>query len=113
MASRPFNGPGCTCEGCGKDRDRTRRGDQRDSRRAGAAGTPQRLPQKQLPHTRSRIRKWRKAMRGFDLYDATTVNQAVDLLRQHSGKTVKVLGGGSDLVGGVMKDWVYGKGMPL
>ncbi len=52
-------------------------------------------------------------MRGFDLYDATTVSQAIDLLKAHSGKTVKVLGGGSDLVGGVMKDWVYGKGMPL
>lgn len=52
-------------------------------------------------------------MRGFDLYDATTVNEAIDLLKAHSGKTVKVLGGGSDLVGGVMKDWVYGKGMPL
>ena len=52
-------------------------------------------------------------MRGFDLYDATTLGQAIDLLKAHSGKTVKVLGGGSDLVGGVMKDWVYGKGMPL
>ena len=52
-------------------------------------------------------------MRGFDLYDATTVGQAIDLLKAHSGKNVKVLGGGSDLVGGVMKDWVYGKGMPL
>ena len=52
-------------------------------------------------------------MRGFDLYDATTVSQAIDLLKAHSGKTVKVLGGGSDLVGGVMKDWVQGKGMPI
>jgi xanthine dehydrogenase YagS FAD-binding subunit len=52
-------------------------------------------------------------MRGFDLYDATTVGQAIDLLKAHSGKTVKVLGGGSDLVGGVMKDWVQGKGMPI
>jgi xanthine dehydrogenase YagS FAD-binding subunit len=52
-------------------------------------------------------------MRGFELYDATTVNHAVDLLRQNSGKTVKVVGGGSDLIGGVMKDWVSGKGMPL
>jgi xanthine dehydrogenase YagS FAD-binding subunit len=52
-------------------------------------------------------------MRGFELYDATTVNEAVDLLRKNSGKTVKVIGGGSDLVGGVMKDWVSGKGMAL
>jgi xanthine dehydrogenase YagS FAD-binding subunit len=52
-------------------------------------------------------------MRGFELYDATTVNQAIDLLRKHSGKAVKVLGGGSDLVGGVMKDWVSGRGMPI
>jgi len=52
-------------------------------------------------------------MRGFELYDATTVNEAIDLLRTHSGKAVKVLGGGSDLVGGVMKDWVGGKGMPI
>ena len=26
---------------------------------------------------------------------------------------MKVLAGGSDLLGGVMKDWVHGKGMPL
>jgi xanthine dehydrogenase YagS FAD-binding subunit len=52
-------------------------------------------------------------MRGFELYDATTVNEAIDLLKKHSGKAVKVLGGGSDLVGGVMKDWVSGKGMPI
>lgn len=52
-------------------------------------------------------------MRGFELYDAGTVAQAVDLLRTHKGKAVKVLGGGSDLVGGIMKDWVAGKGMPI
>jgi xanthine dehydrogenase YagS FAD-binding subunit len=52
-------------------------------------------------------------MKGFDLYDATTVTEAVDLLRKHSGKAVKVLGGGSDLVGGLMKDWVGGEGMPI
>ena len=52
-------------------------------------------------------------MKGFDLYDANTVSEAVALLRTHSGKAVKVLGGGSDLVGGVMKDWVSGKGMPI
>ena len=52
-------------------------------------------------------------MRGFELYDATTVRQAVDLLQTHAGRNVKVVGGGSDLVGGVMKDWVQGKGMAL
>src|SRR2546427_871561 len=52
-------------------------------------------------------------MRGFELYDAGTVREAVDLLQKHGSRTVKVLGGGSDLVGGVMKDWVQGKGMPL
>ncbi|HUG05563.1 MAG TPA: FAD binding domain-containing protein, partial [Candidatus Limnocylindria bacterium] len=52
-------------------------------------------------------------MRGFELYDATTVRQAVDLLQTHAGRNVKVVGGGSDLVGGVMKDWVHGTGMPL
>ncbi len=52
-------------------------------------------------------------MRGFELYDATTVKEAVDLLGKYSGRTVKVVGGGSDIVGGVMKDWVQGKGMPL
>ncbi len=52
-------------------------------------------------------------MRGFELYDAATVKEAVALLQQHSARNVKVVGGGSDLVGGVMKDWVQGKGMPL
>src|ERR1700704_3583878 len=52
-------------------------------------------------------------MRGFELYDATTVKEAVDLLGKNSGRAVRVVGGGSDLVGGVMKDWVQGKGMPL
>ena len=52
-------------------------------------------------------------MRGFELYDATTVQQAVDLLKANAGRTVKVVGGGSDLVGGVMKDWVSGKGMKI
>jgi len=52
-------------------------------------------------------------MRGFELYDATTVQEALELLRKHGGRTVKVVGGGSDLVGGLMKDWVGGKGMPF
>ena len=50
-------------------------------------------------------------MRAFELYDATSISQAVDLLRQNSSRAVKVVGGGSDLVGGIMKDWVHGAGM--
>ncbi len=52
-------------------------------------------------------------MRGFELLDATTVKEAVDLLQKNSNRSAKVIGGGSDLVGGIMKDWVSGKGMPL
>ena len=51
-------------------------------------------------------------MKGFDLHEPTTVTEAVGLLNQF-GATGKILAGGSDLVGGVMKDWVTGKGMPL
>ena len=51
-------------------------------------------------------------MKGFDLHEPTTVSQAVGLLDQ-LGPAGKVLAGGSDLVGGVLKDWVTGKGMPL
>jgi xanthine dehydrogenase YagS FAD-binding subunit len=51
-------------------------------------------------------------MKGFDLHEPTTVPQAVSLLDQ-LGAGGKVLAGGSDLVGGVLKDWVTGKGMPL
>lgn len=50
-------------------------------------------------------------MKSFELYDAGTVEEAVGLLNKF-GPTAKVLGGGSDLVTGVMKDWVRGKGMP-
>src|SRR2546427_4601875 len=51
-------------------------------------------------------------MRTFELHDATSVQQAVSLLTQ-LGATGKVLAGGSDIVGGIMKDWIQGKGMPL
>jgi xanthine dehydrogenase YagS FAD-binding subunit len=50
-------------------------------------------------------------MKSFELHEPTTVQQAVGLLNQF-GATGKALGGGSDLIGGVMKDWVQGKGMP-
>src|SRR5438105_5835293 len=51
-------------------------------------------------------------MKSFELYEPTTVQQAVGLLNQF-GATGKALGGGSDLIGGIMKDWVQGKGMPI
>ena len=51
-------------------------------------------------------------MKSFELYEPTTVQEAVSLLDKF-GATGKALGGGSDLLGGVMKDWVTGKGMPL
>ena len=51
-------------------------------------------------------------MRSFELYEPTTVKEAVDTLTR-LGSKAKVLAGGSDLVAGVMKDWVDGPGMPL
>src|SRR4030081_3919265 len=51
-------------------------------------------------------------MKGFDLHEPTTITQAVGLL-DTLGAPGKVLAGGSDLVGGILKDWVAGKGMPL
>jgi xanthine dehydrogenase YagS FAD-binding subunit len=50
-------------------------------------------------------------MKSFELYEPTSVPEVTGLLTQF-GPTAKVLGGGSDLVGGIMKDWVQGKGMP-
>jgi xanthine dehydrogenase YagS FAD-binding subunit len=50
-------------------------------------------------------------MKSFELHDAKTVGEAITLLDQF-GPTGQVLGGGSDLVGGIMKDWVDGSGMP-
>jgi xanthine dehydrogenase YagS FAD-binding subunit len=50
-------------------------------------------------------------MKQFDLYEPTTVSEATGLLNQF-GPSAKVVAGGSDLLGGVMKDWVQGKGMP-
>jgi xanthine dehydrogenase YagS FAD-binding subunit len=51
-------------------------------------------------------------MKGFDLYEPSSVAEAVQNLTQ-LGATARVIGGGSDLVGGIMKDWIQGKGMPL
>ncbi len=50
-------------------------------------------------------------MRSFELYEPATVQEAVSLLDKF-GANGKALAGGSDLVTGVMKDWVQGKGMP-
>ena len=51
-------------------------------------------------------------MKSFELYEPTTVSEAVGLLDKF-GVSGKALGGGSDLITGVMKDWVTGKGMPI
>src|ERR671936_269739 len=51
-------------------------------------------------------------MKQFDLFEPTSVSEATGLLNQFGAKA-KVVAGGSDLLGGIMKDWVTGKGMPL
>jgi len=51
-------------------------------------------------------------MKSFELYEPKTVREAVGVLTKFGNKA-KPLAGGSDLVAGVMKDWVQGKGMPL
>jgi len=51
-------------------------------------------------------------MKSFELHDAATVQEAVALLNKF-GPSAKIVAGGSDLVTGIMKDWVHGKGMPL
>jgi xanthine dehydrogenase YagS FAD-binding subunit len=50
-------------------------------------------------------------MKSFELYDATTVEEAAGLLDKY-GPTAKIVAGGSDLVTGIMKDHVQGPGMP-
>ncbi|HEY3062311.1 MAG TPA: FAD binding domain-containing protein [Chloroflexota bacterium] len=50
-------------------------------------------------------------MKQFDLYEPTSVGEATGLLNQFGAKA-RVVAGGSDLLGGIMKDWVQGKGMP-
>ena len=51
-------------------------------------------------------------MNSFELYEPTTVSEAVDTLNR-LGSRGKVLAGGSDLVSGLMKDWVQGDGLPM
>jgi xanthine dehydrogenase YagS FAD-binding subunit len=51
-------------------------------------------------------------MRSFELHEPSTVPDAVGLLARF-GLRARPLGGGSDLVTGIMKDWVQGRGMPM
>jgi xanthine dehydrogenase YagS FAD-binding subunit len=51
-------------------------------------------------------------MQPFELHEPATLPQAVGLLGQFGAKG-KIVAGGSDLVAGIMKDWIGGKGMPL
>ena len=51
-------------------------------------------------------------MKSFELYEPKTVKEAVGVLAKF-GKKARPLAGGSDIVAGVMKDWVHGDGMPL
>jgi xanthine dehydrogenase YagS FAD-binding subunit len=51
-------------------------------------------------------------MKSFELYEPKTVKEAVGVLAKF-GKKARPLAGGSDLVAGVMKDWVHGDGMPM
>ena len=51
-------------------------------------------------------------MKSFELYEPKNVQEAVGTLAKFGNKA-KPLAGGSDLVAGVMKDWVEGDGMPL
>jgi xanthine dehydrogenase YagS FAD-binding subunit len=50
-------------------------------------------------------------MKEFELHEPVTVEEAIEALGL-SGNP-KVLAGGSDIVGGIMKDWVSGPGMPI
>jgi xanthine dehydrogenase YagS FAD-binding subunit len=50
-------------------------------------------------------------MKAFELHEPTTVPEVIGLLDKF-GPKAKVLAGGSDLIAGVMKDWVQGRGMP-
>jgi xanthine dehydrogenase YagS FAD-binding subunit len=51
-------------------------------------------------------------MKPFELYEPASIPEAVALLKK-LGPKAKLLAGGSDLVAGVMKDWIEGPGMPL
>src|SRR5436309_6097718 len=51
-------------------------------------------------------------MKSFELHEPTTVPDAIGILTRFQAKA-RPLGGGSDVVTGIMKDWVQGKGLPL
>lgn len=50
-------------------------------------------------------------MRAFQLHEPATAAEAVELLAEH-GTEARPLAGGTDLVAGVMRDQIVGKGMP-
>jgi xanthine dehydrogenase YagS FAD-binding subunit len=50
-------------------------------------------------------------MRGFELHEPTSIAEVVELLDRH-GTRARPLGGGTDLVVGIMRDLVIGAGMP-
>jgi xanthine dehydrogenase YagS FAD-binding subunit len=51
-------------------------------------------------------------MKSFELYEPATVKDAVAVLNKF-GTKARPLAGGSDLVAGIMKDWVQGDGLPM
>jgi xanthine dehydrogenase YagS FAD-binding subunit len=51
-------------------------------------------------------------MKNFELHEPATLKEALAVLARH-GNRAKVLAGGSDLVSGIMKDWIQGPAMPL
>lgn len=51
-------------------------------------------------------------MKSFDLYEPKTTTEALAAMKKHGNKA-RALAGGSDIVAGVMKDWVQGKQMPM
>ncbi len=51
-------------------------------------------------------------MKKFELHEPATVKEAIAILARHGNKA-KPLAGGSDLVSGMMKDWLQGPSMPL
>lgn len=51
-------------------------------------------------------------MRKFELHEPTSIREATTLLARY-GAQARPLGGGSDLVSGMMKEWIQGPAMPL
>lgn len=51
-------------------------------------------------------------MKKFELHEPASLREATTLLARY-GPKARPLGGGSDLVSGMMKDWIQGSAMPL